>query len=164
MITIRAIRESDIEGFHLAVDTVCRERKYLATFEAPALERTRNFVISNITEGYPQFVAEDEGRIVGWCDALPGAANSGSAHVGQLGMGVLKSHRDQGIGRRLLEATIEGARKLGLEKIELSVYARNTSAIGLYQKLGFEDEGLKRNGRLADGIHDDVRLMALHLA
>jgi len=164
MITIRAIREADIEGFHLAVDTVCRERKYLATFEAHGLEKARSFVISNITEGYPQFVAEDENRIIGWCDAIPGPANSGSAHVGQLGMGVLQSHRSQGIGRRLLEATIEGARKLGLEKIELSVYARNTDAIRLYQKLGFEDEGLKKKGRFADGVYDDVRLMALHLA
>jgi len=163
MILIRAIRESDVEGFHLAVDAVCRERKYLATFEAPEPERARSFVISNIAAGYPQFVAEDEGRIVGWCDAIPGSAHSGSAHVGQLGMGVLASHRGQGIGRRLLEATIQGAGQLGLEKIELSVYSRNTNAISLYQKLGFEDEGLKKKGRLADGVHDDVRLMALHL-
>lgn len=163
MIIIRAIREADAGGFHLAVDTVCRERKYLATFEAHGLERARSFVVSNITAGYPQFVAEDDGRIIGWCDAIPGPANSGSAHVGQLGMGVLASHRGQGIGRRLLEATIGAARQLGLEKIELSVYARNTNAIGLYQKQGFEDEGLKKKGRLADGVHDDVRLMALHL-
>ena len=65
MITIRSIREPEIGGFHLAVDTVCRERKYLATFEAHGLERTRSFVISNITEGHPQFVAEDDGRIIG---------------------------------------------------------------------------------------------------
>ena len=164
MITVRAIRESDIVGFHLAVDTVCRERKYLATFEAHGLERTRDFVISNITNGYPQFVSEDEGQVIGWCDAIPGPANSGSAHVGQLGMGILKSHRGRGIGRRLLEATIQGVRELGLKKIELSVYARNINAIRLYQKLGFEDEGLKKNGRFADGAYDDVRLMALHLA
>ena len=83
--------------------------------------------------------------------------------MGNLGMGVLPSHRGQGIGRRLLEATIEGASKSGLEKIELSVYARNTAAINLYRKLSFEEEGIKKRGRLADGIYDDVLLMALHL-
>ena len=163
MITIRPIRESDIEGFRRTLDTVCRERKYLAALEAPEMERVRNFVRSNIKESYPQFVAEEEGEIVGWCDAIPGGATSGSAHVGNLGMGVLPSHRGQGIGRRLLEATIEGASKSGLEKIELSVYARNTAAINLYRKLSFEEEGIKKRGRLADGIYDDVLLMALHL-
>jgi L-amino acid N-acyltransferase YncA len=163
MITIRLIRESDIEGFRQTLDAVCRERKYLAALEAPELERVRNFVSSNIKEGYPQFVAEEDGKIVGWCDAIPGGATSGSAHVGNLGMGVLASHRGQRIGRCLLEATIEGARRSGLEKIELSVYSQNTAAISLYRKLSFEEEGLKKRGRLADGIYDDVLLMALHL-
>ena len=59
MITIRPIRESDIEGFRRTLDTVCRERKYLAALEAPEMERVRNFVRSNINESYTQFVAEE---------------------------------------------------------------------------------------------------------
>ena len=65
----------------------------------------------------------------------------GTAHVGHLGMGVLRTRRGQGIGRRLADATITRARELGLEKIELSVYASNGAAITLYRSLGFVDEG-----------------------
>lgn len=161
MTEIRPIRESDAAAFHAAVDAVCRERRFLATLEGPPLEKTTAFVTGNVKNGLPQFVADKGGKIVGWCDAIPG--DGGRAHIGGLGMGVLKEHRGKGIGQRLLEATIKGARAMGLEKIELSVYFSNFPAIALYRKAGFEEEGVKKRGRLVDGIYDDVVLMALHL-
>ena len=163
MIVIRQIREEDAPAFREVLDAVCRERRYLATLEVPPIERVQAFVTSNVKAGYPQFVAEDEGKIIGWCDAIPGDASSGAAHIGRLGMGVLKDYRNKKIGRRLIEATIEKARLLGLEKIELSVYASNEPAITLYRRLGFLEEGKKMRGRFVDGIYDDIILMALFL-
>jgi len=163
MIVVRQIREEDASALREVLDAVCRERRYLATLEAPPMERFQKFVSSNVKSDYPQFIAETEGKIVGWCDAIPGEASYGIAHIGRLGMGVLKDYRGKNIGRRLVEATVEKARLLGLEKIELSVYLSNEPAIALYRSLGFEDEGIKKRGRLVDGIYDDVLLMALEL-
>src|SRR5213592_4552372 len=115
MIAIRQIREGDAPAFREVLDAVCRERRYLATLEAPSTECVQAFVSSNVKAGHPQFVAEEDGKIVGWCDAIPGETSSGVAHVGRLGMGVLTGYRSRKIGRRLIEATIERARQLGLE-------------------------------------------------
>lgn len=163
MIVVRQIHEEDTPAFREVLDAVCRERKYLARLEAPSIDRVHAFVSSNVKAGYPQLVAEDDGRIVGWCDALPGDTSSGTTHVGRLGMGVLKEYRRRNIGRRLIEATIEKAILLGLEKIELSVHASNEPAIALYRSVGFEEEGRKKRGWLVDGAYDDVLLMALEL-
>lgn len=76
-------------------------------------------------------------------------------------MGVLREYRGQGIGRRLAERTIARAKEIGLERIELEVYASNESAVALYRKLGFTVEGVKRKGRKVDGVYDDVLMMAL---
>ncbi len=160
---IRPIRIEDAAGFQRAVDSVCRERLFLATFESPPIERTEKFVENNISSGFPQIIAEENGQIVGWCDAIPGAKGSGSAHVGQLGMGVIAGHRGRKIGSALLEHTIVKAVEFNLQKIELSVYSKNLPAIALYLKFGFEREGLRKNGRLADGVYDDVILMGLDL-
>jgi ribosomal protein S18 acetylase RimI-like enzyme len=78
-------------------------------------------------------------------------------------MGVIKDFRGRKIGERLIRATIAEATRIGLEKIELSVYSTNLPAIALYQKLGFEHEGTRKRSRLVDGIYEDVLLMALHL-
>lgn len=163
MIVIRPIRSEDAPAFREALDAVCRERKYLARLEAPPLESVRLFVEANVRADHPQFVAEEDRRIVGWCDALPGDALSGVTHVGRLGMGVLKDYRRRKIGRRLLDATIEKAVRRGLEKIELSVHASNAPAIALYRRVGFEEEGRKKRAWLVDGEYDDVLLMALDL-
>jgi len=163
MSLVRSTRLADAPSLWPVFDAVCRERRYLGTLEAPALEQFQAFVSSVVDAGSAYFVAEADGRIVGWCDALPGPAAMGTNHVGRLGMGVLKDFRGRGIGRQLLEATIAKARERGLEKIELSVYATNLSAIGLYRNFGFQEEGRKKRGRLVDGIYDDVILMGLAL-
>jgi len=163
MITVRLIREQDAPVFREVLDAVCRERKHLAMLEAPPIEQVQSFIAANVKSGGPQFVAEEDGRIVGWCDALPGPAALGRAHIGRLGMGVLIGHRRRRIGRLLLETTIEGAREFGLQKIELEVFSSSEPAIALYRAFGFHEEGRRRRGRFVDGNYDDILMMALEL-
>ena len=163
MVTIRLIRESDAAAFREVLDGVCRERRYLAQLEAPSIERVIAFVSSNVKSGYPQFVAESDGKIVGWCDAIPGDPLSGATHIGRLGMGIAKPYRHQKIGRRLLEVTIQRAVAIGLHKIELTVHASNSPAIQLYRSAGFVEEGRRKRGWFVDGEYDDIILMAKEL-
>ena len=78
-------------------------------------------------------------------------------------MGVIAGHRGRGLGRALVGAVIDAARRAGLEKIELSVYASNVPALSLYRSVGFVEEGRKVRGRKVDGRYDDVILMGLPL-
>lgn len=161
-IEIRAISEEDIESFHSCLDSVARERKYLGGVKAPPIESTREFVKSNIENNYPQIVAVEGGRVVGWCDIIPKKVE-GFKHCGTLGTGVLDGYRSQGLGTRLMAAVIEAARVYGLERVELEVYVSNTRAIGLYEKWGFQREGLRIRARKLDGEYDDIIEMALFL-
>lgn len=160
---IRPIQEKDAPAFHAAVDQVARERRYLAMLEAPPLEQTEKFVAESVKRDWAQFVAVEGATVLGWCDAIPGQAARGTAHVATLGVGVIHSHRGQGIGRKLIDAAIAKARDQGIEIIELSVQGSNARAIALYRKMGFVEEGRKIRGRLVDGIYEDVILMALDL-
>jgi ribosomal protein S18 acetylase RimI-like enzyme len=52
----------------------------------------------------------------------------------------------QGIGSRLLRELINAAFKLkDMESLELTVVANNTSAVKLYEKLGFKVFGVQKN-------------------
>ena len=81
-----------------------------------------------------------------------------------MGMGLREGYRGRGLGERLLRATLEAARAAGLERVSLTVYARNASAIGLYRKVGFAIEGTRVRGKKLDGEYDDVHMMGIHLA
>lgn len=161
-IEIVPIAEAHIEGFHRCLDSVARERRYLALVEAPPLESARDFVRSNIARDIAQFVALSGEEVIGWCDISP-MGLEGFTHSGQLGMGVHKRFRRLGIGTRLIEQTIRKAKANGLERIELEVFASNIPAIRLYEKLGFVVEGVKKKARKLDGAYDDLVQMALFI-
>jgi L-amino acid N-acyltransferase YncA len=159
---VRPIELADIAGFASCTAAVIAERSWLAHTEPFPLEETAGFVARNIRTGNPQFVAEDAGRIVGWCDVVRSTVPV-YRHGGTLGIGVLASHRGQGLGRRLIAATLAAARAAGMERVDLAVYARNTRAAALYRAVGFRDLGVRRNGKKQDGQYDDVLLMDIAL-
>ena len=156
------IAEEHIAGFHAAVDSVARQRRYLAMLEAPPLEESAEFVRNNIRKGHPQFVALAEGRVVAWCDITPDWRQT-LAHSGVLGIGVLESHRGFGIGPALLRAALEQAKKAGLKRVELTVREDNLRAKSLYELAGFITEGVKRKAALFDGKYYDLILMSVLL-
>ncbi|MCK1386106.1 GNAT family N-acetyltransferase [Bradyrhizobium sp. 21] len=159
MIEIIAISGAHIESYHQALDTVARERRYLAFLEAPPLEATRSFVLNMIAQRNPQFVALSGAVVVGWCD-VQRFSRPIHAHAGSLGMGLLQPFRGQGLGTWLIEQTLAAARAAGLSRVELSVREGNTHAIALYEKVGFVIEGLQRNADRIDGVYGNVVLMA----
>lgn len=55
-------------------------------------------------------------------------------------MFVVESQRDAGVGRALMEASIEYSRKNDVKVIFLETEENNPRARSLYQKLGFEEE------------------------
>jgi RimJ/RimL family protein N-acetyltransferase len=71
---------------------------------------------------------------------------------------VAASHRRRGIGTALLAAAEAWARDARITKLELHVFPYNEAAVALYDRLGYEREGLRRRhyrrptGELVDAI------------
>jgi RimJ/RimL family protein N-acetyltransferase len=129
-------------------------------FEAPPPQDVQAFVVHNIQARVPQFVALEEGRVVGWCDVLP-KPQPALRHTGVLGMGVVSAWRGRGIGSRLLTAALQAARQREMTRIELTVRVDNERARRLYERFGFKVEGRCRRYMLVDGGYQDGYLMAL---
>lgn len=161
-VEIIPISEEHIEGFWSAVDSVARERKYLAFLEGPPINSTREFVLGNIEGNWPHFIAVNDGQIIGWCD-ISALDRPVFAHIGSLGIGVLASYRGLGIGKRLMHMSIQKAEQKGLTRIELTVREKNKPAIALYEKFGFEKEGIHKNAVCIDGKYENHVFMALLL-
>ena len=154
------IERRHIAGFREVLDGVARERRWLAFLEAPPPDRVRGFVLNGLRNGMTQFVAVDDGRVVGWCDVNP-KTHEVLRHSGVLGMGVAASHRGQGVGSALLRSTLDAASVHGVRRVELVVRADNAAAIRLYEKFGFEFEGRLRDYMIVDGVSYDALMMAL---
>ena len=108
------------------------------------------------------YVAEDAGQLVGRL-SLARDPHPASHHVADLGLMVARTHRGRGIGRLLLEQAAAWARDAGVRKLELHVFPWNEPAIRLYERFGFEREGVRREHYRRDGEYVDAILMAYRL-
>ena len=83
-----------------------------------------------------------------------------TSHKVEFGVCVLKEFWGHGIGQNLLKESIHWADANGIKKITLNVLETNDKAIKLYQKYGFEVEGiLKKDKILSDGNYYNTILM-----
>ncbi len=152
-------REPLIASFHACLDAVAREKIYIEMTEAPPLDKAREFEMKLIAAETPVYYAVDGGsRVVGFCDLVP-IDNPRQRHRAALGIGLLPEYRGRGIGSRLLAATLAKAKACEIEKAELHVYTTNLSAIALYRKFQFVEEGLIRDYRRVDGRSFDCLIM-----
>lgn len=85
------------------------------------------------------------------------------SHVATFGMGVDGRYQGKGVASALLKATVDLCDNwLRVERIELTVYVDNASAIAVYRKFGFEVEGTGKNYGLREGKYVDAHFMARH--
>lgn len=84
------------------------------------------------------------------------------AHIGELGISVLKEYWGMGLGSELIAETIDWCESFSpLRRLELTVQTRNQRAIHLYEKFGFAIEAkLARGARSAQGELLEVLLMS----
>jgi putative acetyltransferase len=83
------------------------------------------------------WIAEEDGKIIGGCGiySTPGLPE-GCAELVKLYL--LSAQRGKGIGRNLLEKSIESAKELGYRQLYLESLPELNKAIGLYEKAGFK--------------------------
>ena len=104
-------------------------------------------------------VAYQDGKCVGFALANRGTLNR-VRHSAYLVIGILKDYQGMGIGNALFGALIERARDSNIKRLELTVRTANHAGIALYEKYGFEVEGVKRCAMLVNGEYVDEYYMA----
>lgn len=105
-------------------------------------------------------VAETSTGIVGWIVFLsPNRIRL--AHTGSIGMMIEKKYRNRGIGQFLIKGILDWAELNPLiEKVSLGVFSTNESAIALYKKMGFIEEGRRiKEFKMENGAYIDNVLM-----
>lgn len=110
------------------------------------------------------FVAIVGDAVVGHCE-LEGASTAFENHRADLSLGVLRSHRTRGLGRDLIGSALDWARaESAIGWIDLGVFVPNPIAIGMYERLGFEQTGFVRDRYRAAGARLDEATMALDVS
>ncbi|MBM6404766.1 GNAT family N-acetyltransferase [Phycicoccus sp. CSK15P-2] len=156
---VRAVEEHD----HEAVHAILTSRSVIAgTMRLPyaALHTTKERLSPD--PGVHRLVAEVDGTVAGFAELITSPGHPRAAHVGDLNMlCVHPDHEGRGVGRALLDAVLELADDwLSLTRLSLVVFADNPRAARLYERYGFEHEGVMRRLNRSRGTDVDGLMMA----
>ena len=93
-----------------------------------------------------EIIALVDGRVAGTAgvDAIGGKYKL--RHRAEFGISVLKEYWGLGIGRALMDACIECAKRAGYAQLELTVVAENARAVEMYRRAGFVEFGRNPRG------------------
>ncbi len=126
---IRKMREEDLQE-------VCRIEQQ--TFSDPWSEEDFRSSLNGANNGY--LVAETNGIITGYCGYW-GIAGEGYIY----NVAVKEEYRKQGIGLLMLKILLEESKSRGIGSLTLEVRSSNSAAIHLYEALGFEKAGTRKD-------------------
>lgn len=109
------------------------------------------------------YLAIDHNKIVS-IGNLSASKRERTKHISILGISVLKSHWNQGIGKMMMKTLIEFAKQApDTKSIHLEVRSDNEVAIRLYQSVGFVKNSTIANMMFIKRKYYDIDLMILDL-
>jgi L-amino acid N-acyltransferase YncA len=106
-------------------------------------------------------LVEDDGRVAGWVALFGGVG--WSSHVARIGLVVDPACRGRGLGKQLAREGLRRGLQSGFSKLVVEIISDESSAIGMFQAIGFQIEAL-----LVDHVRDragqvhDLVLLAHH--
>ncbi|MFC7372424.1 ribosomal protein S18-alanine N-acetyltransferase [Fictibacillus iocasae] len=129
-ITYRLAKVTDIE------DIVGIEQ---CSFATPwTAEAFYNEIVGNQFAHY--LLIEEKLQTIGYCGVW---IVMDEAHITNIA--ILPEHRGRGLGEGLLVEAKKLAKRYGAATVTLEVRLTNTAARGLYEKLGFQNGGIRKN-------------------
>ncbi|MCG8529957.1 MAG: GNAT family N-acetyltransferase [Desulfovibrionales bacterium] len=157
-IKVRHSEKEDIKSIH---NIYCGKSTYSGTLQLPFPSlSTWESRLEKLPQGLYSLVAEIDGEIVGQI-GLQLMQTPRRRHVAEFGIGVKDEFQGKGVGSKLLAAAIDLAENwANIQRIELTVFTDNESAIALYQKHGFTIEGESPKYAFRDGEYASVFHMA----
>lgn len=140
MIIIRDLGKEDLISLKVLLDDLNNAIK----FNHEINEKDLNSVYVNIDkypEIYSNYVAIENDKIVGFLSIVfykTFLHKGGTTLINELI--VAETHRNKGIGKKLIQKAIESAKSRGMDEIEVGTEIPNIKAQNFYKKTGFNEE------------------------
>jgi ribosomal protein S18 acetylase RimI-like enzyme len=158
-VALRAPKWGDLDDMLQYINGLVEEKAMIMMNEKQTRDQEISWLstlLSNVEKDkMVAVVAEVEGKFAGSCEITP--KRGYSAHLGTLGISVVAEYRDLGIGQEMMLEAEKQVKRLGVEVVDLEVFATNARAIHTYEKVGYKitgkiPEALKYGGGYVDAL------------
>lgn len=112
---------------------------------------------------HPLLVAEAQGEVVGFATLSEFREKPGYSRTAETSVYVRRGSRGTGVGTAVMQAIIDGARRLGVHTLVAGIVPPNPPSVALHEKLGFRRVGTFREVGRKFGRWQDVEFFQLML-
>jgi ribosomal protein S18 acetylase RimI-like enzyme len=165
-VTLRAPKWGDLDDMLQYINGLVEEKAMIMMNEKQTRDQEINWLTTLLSsverDKMVAVVAEVEGKFGGSCEITP--KRGYSSHLGSLGISVVAEYRDLGIGQEMMLEAEKQVKRLGVEVVDLEVFATNTRAIHTYEKVGYSITGKIPEALKFGGGYIDALIMTKRIA
>jgi phosphinothricin acetyltransferase len=159
---IRDAVEADLPAIIDIYNAAVVTRMSTAQLEPVTVASRRDWLSAHSPDRYPLWVAEIDGRVIGWLSFKSFLPRCAYRSTIELSVYVDEKFRRRGIARKLLEEAVAHASLLGVNAMVGLIFAHNEPSLRLFERLGFERWGLLPGIALLDGVKRDLIVVGQH--
>jgi len=137
MVTIRKAIENDLPAMLEIYNDIIINTTAVWQYDTHTLEMRKEWFKTRQEQGFPVFVAEDNGIIVGFSTYGPFRVWQGYKHTVENSVYVASNQRGKGIGKLLMPPLIQAAKQQRIHAIVAGIDAENEVSIKLHLQFGF---------------------------
>jgi phosphinothricin acetyltransferase len=160
---IRDASESDLDAIVGIYNAAIPGRLATADTEPVSVESRRAWFTDRDAGRHPVWVAERDGRVVGWLSFGKFYGRSAYALTAELSVYVDPQAQRVGIATQLVELAFARASGLGLTTFLGFVFAHNQRSVALCRKCGFGEWGHLPRVAVLDGVERDLLILGKRL-
>jgi L-amino acid N-acyltransferase YncA len=136
MVHIREAAETDLPELLSIYNDISLHTTAVYDYEPHTLEMRKQWFATKQEQGFPVFVAEEKGKLLGFSSIGPFRAWAAYKYSVENSVYVAVDARGKGIGKLLIPPLIEATKKLGLHTIIASIDASNEASLRLHKSFG----------------------------
>ena len=137
MINVRQANENDLPAMLEIYNDIILNTTAVWHSDPHTIEMRREWYAIKKEQGYPIFVAEENGKLTGFSTIGPFRPWAGYRFTVENSVYVAAGSRGQGIANLLMQPLIDAAKEMSLHAIVAGIEATNEASIALHNKFGF---------------------------
>src|ERR1700730_10564080 len=136
---LRAATQADLPQLLSIYNDIILTTTAVYDYRPHTMEMRQLWFKAKQEQGFPVFVAEEEGRILGFSSIGPFRNWAAYKYSVENSVYVAKENRGKGIGKLLLLPLIESAKQLQMHTIIAGIDAIYEASLRLHKSIGFEE-------------------------
>ena len=138
-VTLRSATDADLPDILEIYNDAVLHTTASYDYEPHTLAMRQAWYATKVDQGFPIFVAERQGRVVGFSSFGPFRAWAAYQYTVELSIYVAASDRGRGVGKQLMKPLIEAARAMNIHAMVAGIDANNEASLRLHRCFGFQE-------------------------